>query len=160
MPCHCHLQVLDSAGCIFTMEIFTETPRTAEGQAELDLLKQQLPGAVLLVSTDLAWSWQMLATADILVMSNSAFSLSAALLNPDGFNVFFPNAKQQQFRVPLKHWIMPLDSNGTLSTAATDELKRRVGLVTQSTGEATATATPAAAAAAAQQGDAAMPSLT
>jgi hypothetical protein len=69
----------------------------------------------------------MLATADILVMSNSAFSLSAALLNPDGFNVFFPNAKQQQFRVPLKHWIMPLDSNGTLSQAAVDELKRRTG---------------------------------
>jgi hypothetical protein len=84
----------------------------------------------------------MLATADILVMSNSAFSLSAALLNPDGFNVFFPNAKQQQFRVPLKHWIMPLDSNGTLSQGAIEELKRRTGSYnsTSSTAELSGTA--------------------
>lgn len=142
---HC-LQVLDTAGCIFTIEVFTETPHTAEGKAELQLLQQQLPGAVLLVSTDLAWSWQMLATADILVMSNSAFSLSAALLSPDGFNVFFPNAKQQQFRVPLKHWIMPLDSNGTLSAAAVGELKRRVGMAPHGSGETPTSATAAAAA--------------
>jgi hypothetical protein len=119
--------VLDAASCIFTIEVFTETPRTDAGKAELQLLQQHLPGAVLLVSTDLAWSWQKLATADILVMSNSAFSLSAALLNPDGFNVFFPNAKQQQFRVPLKHWTMPMDSNGTLSQAAVEDLRRRIG---------------------------------
>jgi hypothetical protein len=138
---------LDSVGCIFTVEIFTETARTEEGKAELAMLQQHIPGAVLLVSTDLAWSWQMLATADILVMSNSAFSLSAALLNPDGCNVFFPNAKQQQFRVPLKHWIMPLDSNGTLSDTALDTLRRRVDVVARNTEDTTAAAATAAAAA-------------
>jgi hypothetical protein len=86
----------------------------------------------------------MLATADILLMSNSAFSLSAALLNPDGFNVFFPNAKQQQFRVPLKHWILPMDSNGTLSQAAVDELKRRTGAYGSTSSTAGPTGTSAA----------------
>lgn len=147
--CQSHLQVLDSVGCIFTIEIFTETPHTAAGTAELEMLKQRLPGAVLLASTDLAWSWQMLSTADILVMSNSAFSLSAALLNPGGFNVFFPNAKQQQFRVPLRHWITPLDSTGTLPRAAVEELRRRVGHRPRSSGDA-----------AVQQGHAALPSST
>lgn len=146
---HVPLQVMDSVGCVYTVEIYTETPRTEEGKAELQLLQAHIPGSVALVSADLAWSWQMMATADVLVMSNSAFSLSAALLNPDAFNVFFPNAKQSQFRVPLKHWVMPLDRNGTLSQADVDRLRARLGGTSQP-GQETVTTSHLENAAAAQ----------
>lgn len=68
-----------------------------------------------------------MATADVLVMSNSAFSISAALLNPNAFNVFFPGAQLHQSRVEMSHWHTPLDRNGTLPSAALQALKRRVG---------------------------------
>jgi hypothetical protein len=121
------LQVLDEAGCDYSVEVYTEAPSSEAGRAELEQLRAGIPHAVLQVSKDMVWSWQQMATADVLVMSNSAFSISAALLNPNAFNVFFPNAQQHQSRVEMKHWHTPLDRNGTLSMGARQALKLRVG---------------------------------
>lgn len=126
--CHTTLQVLDEAGCDYSVEVYTEAPESAAGVAELELLKQQIPSAVLQVSTDMVWSWQMMATADVLVMSNSAFSISAALLNPNAYNVFFPGAQVHQSRIEMRHWHTPMDRNGTLSAQSMDNLRQRVGL--------------------------------
>ncbi|WIA19534.1 hypothetical protein OEZ85_004143 [Tetradesmus obliquus] len=120
-------QVLDEAGCDFSVEVYTEAPSSAAGRAELEQLRQAIPHAVMQVSKDMVWSWQQMATADVLVMSNSAFSISAALLNPNAFNVFFPGAQLHQSRVEMSHWHTPLDRNGTLPSAALQALKRRVG---------------------------------
>jgi hypothetical protein len=119
--------VLDEAGCDYAVEIYTEAPSSAAGKAELEQLRAAIPHVVMQVSKDMVWSWQQMATADVLVMSNSAFSISAALLNPNAFNVFFPGAQVHQSRVEMKHWHTPLDRNGTLSMGALQELKRRVG---------------------------------
>lgn len=120
-------QVFDESGCDYSVEIYTEAPATDSGRAELEQLKAEIPYAVLQISTDLVWSWQMMATADVLVMSNSAFSISAALLNPNAFNVFFPGAQVHQSRIEMRHWHTPLDRNGTLSIFAMQQLKQRVG---------------------------------
>lgn len=120
--------MLDEAGCDYSVEIYTEAPATAAGEAELQLLKHEIPSAVLQVSTDMVWSWQMMATADTLIMSNSAFSISAALLNPNAYNVFFPGAQVHQSRIEMRHWHTPVDRNGTLSTHSVEKLRRRVGL--------------------------------
>jgi hypothetical protein len=76
------------------------------------------------------WSWQMMATADILVMSNSMFSVSAALLNPDAVSIHVPpqQAVSRQGMFKLRHWLAPLDSNGTLSQFAISLIRRRAGL--------------------------------
>ncbi|KAF6254646.1 hypothetical protein COO60DRAFT_295910 [Scenedesmus sp. NREL 46B-D3] len=108
-------QVLDEARCDYSVEVYCEAPSSEAGRAELQQLQQAIPHAVLQVSQDMVWSWQQMATADVLVMSNSAFSISAALLNPNAFNVFFPGAQVHQSRVELRHWHTPLDRNGTLS---------------------------------------------
>lgn len=121
-------EVLEEAGCVYSIEIYTEEPATLAGRAELRLLKRDIPNAVLQVGTDMVWSWQMMATADALIMSNSAFSISAALLNPNGFNVFFPEAQVHQSRIEMRHWHTPKDRNGTLSAPSIDVLRRRVGL--------------------------------
>ncbi|KAF8062660.1 HET-E1 [Scenedesmus sp. PABB004] len=120
------MQELDEAGCVFSVEVYTEAPGSAEGAAELAALGAALAAPVVLPSADLAWSWQQMATADVLVMSNSAFSLSAALLNPNAFHVYFPNAEPQQFRIPLRTWARARDAGGALPAPALDELRRRL----------------------------------
>lgn len=125
---------MDAVGCDFTVEVFAETPSTPEGKVELQYLQQNMPAVVMLVSTDLSWSWQMMATADILVMSNSAFSLSAAIMNPNALNIYFPNAKSQQGRVYMNHWHMPTDMHGTLPPKALEALRARL-LMFQNTTE-------------------------
>lgn len=117
---------MDELGCDFTVEVYTETPTTPEGEAELRYMKEHMPAVVMLISTDLSWSWQMMSTADVLIMSNSAFSLSAAVMNPNALNVFFPNAKSRQARIRLDHWFQPLDMHGTLPHTALDHLRARL----------------------------------
>ncbi|KAF8058943.1 WIN1 [Scenedesmus sp. PABB004] len=117
--------VLDGAGCDYSVEVYTEAPTTVAGKEELDALVAAIPNAVLQASTDMVWSWQQMATCDVLVMSNSAFSISAALLNPNAFSVFFPGAQVHQSRIELRHWHTPLDRNGTLSPNSLEVLRRR-----------------------------------
>lgn len=123
------IQVLEEGGCDFSVEIYSETPTSPAGQAELDQLAASIPNAVLQINTDMIWSWQMMASADVLVMSNSAFSISAALLNPNAFNVFFPGAQVHQSRIEMRHWHTPLDTNGTLPALSLDTLRRRIGVL-------------------------------
>jgi hypothetical protein len=119
-------QELDAMGCVHSIEVHTEAPHTAEGEAELEELRAALPTAVVLPSMELSWAWQALATADVLVMSNSAFSLSAALLNPNAFHVYYPNPKPSQLRTPALHWHVPADRLGTLPQSALDDLRARL----------------------------------
>jgi hypothetical protein len=111
------------------VEVFIEAPSNQEGQQELDLLRASIPNAVLLVDTDMLWTWQMMATADILVMSNSMFSLSAALMNPNALTMHVPynHYSQRVGMFKMKHWIAPLDENGTLPDAAADAIRQRTG---------------------------------
>jgi hypothetical protein len=128
-------QVLEEAGCQYTVEIHTETPRTPEMVSEIHMLKAGIPNAVMLPGKDLLWTWQMMATADILVMSNSMFSVSAALLNPDAISIHVPprQAVVRQGMFKLRHWLAPEDENGTMSGAALDVIRQRVGLKPQVT---------------------------
>jgi hypothetical protein len=102
---------------------------------ELHMLKHGIPNAVMLPGKDLLWTWQMMATADILVMSNSMFSVSAALLNPDAISIHVPprQAVVRQGMFKLRHWLAPEDENGTMSDAALDVIGQRVGLKPQVT---------------------------
>lgn len=102
---------------------------------ELHTLKRGIPNAVMLPGKDLLWTWQMMATADILVMSNSMFSVSAALLNPDAISIHVPprQAVVRQGMFKLRHWIAPEDENGTMADAAMDVIRQRVGLRPQAT---------------------------
>lgn len=124
------MQVLEKAGCHYSVEIHIETPRTPELVEEVKTLKENIPNSVMLPGKDLFWTWQMMATADILVMSNSMFSVSAALLNPDGISIHVPprQAVVRQGMFKLRHWLAPLDENGTLSEAALNVIKQRAGL--------------------------------
>ncbi|WIA21629.1 hypothetical protein OEZ85_000811 [Tetradesmus obliquus] len=128
-------KVLEAAGCQYTVEVHTETPRTPEMVEELHTLKRGIPNAVMLPGKDLLWTWQMMATADILVMSNSMFSVSAALLNPDAISIHVPprQAVVRQGMFKLRHWIAPEDENGTMADAAMDVIRQRVGLRPQAT---------------------------
>lgn len=51
------MQVLEGIGCDYSMEVYIEAPRTPEGVEELKVLQQQIPNAVLLVETDMLWTW-------------------------------------------------------------------------------------------------------
>uniref|UniRef100_A0A383W8L3 Uncharacterized protein n=1 Tax=Tetradesmus obliquus TaxID=3088 RepID=A0A383W8L3_TETOB len=120
---------LEQAGCDYSVEVFIEAPSNAEGEAELALLRSSIPNALLLVDTDMLWTWQMMATADILVMSNSMFSLSAALMNPNALTIHVPYSHYSQ-RVgmfKMGHWLAPLDENGTLPGTAADAIRQRTG---------------------------------
>jgi hypothetical protein len=122
-------QALEADGCDYSVEVFIEAPVNQEGEAELQLLRSSIPNAVLLVASDMLWTWQMMASADILVMSNSMFSLSAALMNPNALTIHVPYSHYSQ-RVgmfKMKHWLVPLDENGTLPDAAADAIQQRTG---------------------------------
>lgn len=124
------MQALEQAGCDYSVEVFIEAPSNAEGEAELALLRSSIPNALLLVDTDMLWTWQMMATADILVMSNSMFSLSAALMNPNALTIHVPYSHYSQ-RVgmfKMGHWLAPLDENGTLPGTAADAIRQRTGV--------------------------------
>ncbi|KAF6255837.1 hypothetical protein COO60DRAFT_167155 [Scenedesmus sp. NREL 46B-D3] len=120
---------LEQAGCNYSVEVFIEAPANQEGAEELQLLRTAIPNAVLLVDTDMLWTWQMMATADVLVMSNSMFSLSAALLNPNALTIHVPynHYSQRVGMFKMKHWVSPLDENGTLPDAAGDAIRQRTG---------------------------------
>lgn len=122
--------MLEPLGCEVAIEVYIEAPRTPEGVAEIKLLQEQIPHAVMLVDTEMLWTWQQMATADVVVMSNSMFSMSAALMNPQAVCIHVPyrhySTRVGMFR--LAHWYTPLDENGTLPSALADDLERRVGL--------------------------------
>jgi hypothetical protein len=123
------LQALEQVGCDYSVEVFIESPVNQEGEEELALLRASLPHAVVLVDTDMLWTWQMMATADVLVMSNSMFSLSAALLNPNALTIHVPykHYSQRVGMFKMRHWVLPLDENGTLPDAAADAIRQRTG---------------------------------
>ncbi|KAF8073262.1 ABCG35 [Scenedesmus sp. PABB004] len=121
--------VLEPLGCDYAMEVYIESPRTPEGVEEIRVLRQLIPNSVMLIDTDMLWSWQMMATADVVVMSNSMFSMSAALLNPNAIGIHVPYKhyinRVGMFR--LRHWHTPVNDNGTLPVAAINELQSRAG---------------------------------
>lgn len=129
--CAC-TQVLEPMGCDYSVEVYIESPSTPESVAELSLLRSSIPNAVLLVDTDMLWSWQMMATADIVVMSNSMFSLSAALMNPNALTIHVPynHYVNRVGMFKMRHWFSPLNENGTLPSQAIDELRKRTGAYT------------------------------
>jgi hypothetical protein len=123
------LQALEQVGCDYAVEVFIESPSNQEGEDELALLRASLPHSVVLVDTDMLWTWQMMATADVLVMSNSMFSLSAALLNPNALTIHVPykHYSQRVGMFKMRHWVSPLDENGTLPGTAADAIRQRTG---------------------------------
>jgi hypothetical protein len=60
-------QVLDEADCHYNVEVHIETPRNAEGAAEIQLLKASIPHAVILAGA--LWVSVLVKACFVLVMS-------------------------------------------------------------------------------------------
>ena len=78
------LQILDSFNHDYTVEWFTETSGTQEGEAELIQIRQEVPNLSLRLDTDLLWNWHQMAAADVLVMSLSGYTDVPEIVNKDG----------------------------------------------------------------------------
>lgn len=119
---------LEAAGAGYTVEWFTEPPTSPEEAADLARLRRSVPAITLLTDSDVLWNWGQLATADVLVMSKSAYSLVPALLNTQGL-VLRPPLSTPCTRhdgCTPSGWHLAADTSGTLAPLTLTELRRRL----------------------------------
>ncbi|KAF8064528.1 katG [Scenedesmus sp. PABB004] len=115
---------LERLGVEYTVEWFTEPGRSAEEEADLARIAAAVPHASLQLGADSLWNWQQMATADVLVMSKSAYSLVPALANPDALIIRPPPAAPCGRCYP-SHWVIAADDAGALPPGALGALERR-----------------------------------
>lgn len=110
--------------------MYTERPTTRRSKRELKALRKRFPGISLLVGTDDLWNWQQIATADIIVLSLSMYSVVPALLNPNAL-VIGPKPEALDGKpmavMRMSHWLNALNHNGTLGADVMQELQVRFG---------------------------------
>lgn len=124
-------QEFERSGCDYSFEVYIEAPLNAEAIAEIKLLRHSIPNAVVMVDTDLLWTWQMMASADVLVLSSSMFSASAALLNPDGVVVQVPEERysHRAGEFMMGHWLKTASDLGDMTSDMLQRLQARLGVL-------------------------------
>ena len=111
-------------------ELYTERPATRGSRRELAALRRRFPAIVLLAGTDDMWNYQQMATADIMVLSLSMYSVVPALLNPNAL-VIGPKPQALDgkpisvMRMPT--WFNASDHNGTLPAEVMQQVQERFG---------------------------------
>jgi hypothetical protein len=112
------------------IECYTERPTSPTSRKELASLRSTFPSISLLIDTDDLWNWQQMATADILVLSLSTYSVVPSLLNPNAL-IIGPKPTgldgSPMSVLRMRHWHSTLDHNGTLPATVLQQVRQRFG---------------------------------
>lgn len=124
------LQILDSLHHDYTVEWFTEPSTTPEGREDMARVRREVPNLAVHLDTDLLWNWHQMASADIFIMSLSAYSYVPAVVNAQGLVIRATPSKRCRGGPGGCHpsnWLEPADNVGVLSDEIIEEVHRRWG---------------------------------
>jgi hypothetical protein len=82
------------------------------------------------VGSDDLWTWQQMATADVLITSLSTYGTMPALLNPSALIIAPPPTGLDGTPLSMlrmRHWFTTLDHNGTLPGEVLLQVQHRFG---------------------------------
>lgn len=122
------LQMLDTLHRDYTVEWFTEHSTTPEGREDMARVRREVPNLSVHLDTDLLWNWHQMASADVFIMSLSAYSYVPAVVNAKGL-IIQPKALQRCRQGPggchPRNWLEPADEKGALGKKIAAEVHRR-----------------------------------
>lgn len=119
-------QVLTRLGLDYTVEWFTELGTTAADHEDLQRIRRDVPNLAVQINTDLLWNWHQMATADVFVMSKSAYSMVPAVVNPNAVIIRAPAAMPCAKQCTPSHWLITEDFEGSLSQEALYYVRRQL----------------------------------
>jgi hypothetical protein len=110
----------------YTVEWFTEAGSTAAEHEDLQRVRREIPNLSVLLSTDILWNWHQMASADVFVMSKSAYSMVPAVVNPNALIIRAPPATVCKVSCQPSSWLLTEDFEGNLSKEALYFVKRKL----------------------------------
>ncbi|WIA28209.1 hypothetical protein OEZ86_010770 [Tetradesmus obliquus] len=120
------IQVCDFLGLDYTVEWFTEAGSTAADHEDLLRVRREIPNLTVLLNSDILWNWHQMASADVFVMSKSAYSMVPAVVNPNALIIRAPPATICKVSCQPSSWLLTEDFEGNLSQEALYYVRRRL----------------------------------
>lgn len=137
-------QVLDAAHLDYTVEWYTEASATPDQHEDVATVRKTIPNLTMIFDSDIIWTWENMASADVLVMSLSAFSIVPAIVNSKGLIIRAPPSPIPcAANTASSQWLEP-QHDGSLTPDIIAQLSSRLPRAT-TTGELAAAAVPAPA---------------